>query len=143
MRFLPTRLSTSYPNCDRIGSDPANLIAGDLVLAYVCHMQIQLADWPEGLCREIASIDATSVRRSLDSLLKFERSFDDLDGFIASVFTIRGVLFALQLYDNIPTGDFTLIVNDNRVDDTERLAIFLAATGIRRSDVTWVRSSGT
>ena len=100
-------------------------------------MQIPLSDWPPGLYREIAMLDAASVIEHLGARLTFERDHDDLDGFSAAVFTIGETLFALQLYDNIPTGNFTLIVIGNSDDDRARIDAFLHWSGIPPAAVAW------
>jgi len=69
----------------------------------------------------------------------FERDYDDLDAFSASIFTVNETLFALQLYDHIPTGDYTLMVMHDSNDDQARLAAFLSMSGIPASAVHWQR----
>jgi hypothetical protein len=105
-------------------------------------MQIPLSDWPVGLSREIATICAASVTDNLGTRLIFERDHDDLDAFSAAVFTIGETRFALQLYDNIPTRDFTLIVSNDALDDQFCLEAFLSWSGVPESAVAWRRPRG-
>jgi hypothetical protein len=92
-------------------------------------MQIPLSDWPAGLCREIAAIEPSAVTEHLASRLVFDRDRDDLAAFSAAIFTIDGVPFALQLYDQIPTGHFTLIVTTNLSGDQTSVENFLNWSG--------------
>ncbi|MBO9579445.1 MAG: hypothetical protein J7498_00955 [Sphingobium sp.] len=100
-------------------------------------MQTPLADWPAGLCREIAAIETASIMACLGQRLTFEKDRDDLDAFSAAIFTIDDTRFALQLYDRVPTGNFTLIVSDDAFDDQARLNTFLNWSGVPESAVVW------
>lgn len=100
-------------------------------------MQIALSDWPARLCREIATIDATTVSQQLSGKLTFERGHDDLDAFSAAIFMVDQAYFALQLYDNIPTGDFTLLVMNDLVDDLLSFQTFLKWSGVPMGAVKW------
>jgi hypothetical protein len=102
-------------------------------------MQVALSKWPIGLCREIATIDSAAIVTHLADRLSFERAYDDLDQFSAAVFETGGGVLALHLYDNIPTGDFTLIAMDETGDDLAALNVFLAWSGIPDAAVKWRR----
>lgn len=94
-----------------------------------------------GLCQEIATLDPSAIAHHLSSRLVFERDYDDLDAYSAAVFTIDGKPFALQLYDNIPTGHFTLIATENPDGDQASIQAFLNWCGAPRSALRWERSS--
>lgn len=97
--------------------------------------------WPLGLSHELATIDAVAVRKHLVPTLSFSRDHDDLDSFSFALFDADGQTFALQLYDNAPTGDFTLIKRTQDANDGESLNAFLRWSGIPKAAVKWVRPS--
>ena len=105
-------------------------------------MQVPLSDWPAGLCREVATIDPVAVAEHLGSRLNFEDDRDDLDEFSAAIFIANGVPFALQLYQHIPTGNFTLIAMEDTTDDLGSLNAFLSWSGMPTEAVKWRRSLG-
>jgi hypothetical protein len=88
-----------------------------------------------GLSREIATLEAASVSAALGGKLTFERDCDDLDSYAAAIFTVEDVPLALQLYDNSPTGDFTLITMAAAARDRDSLEAFLAWSGLPASAV--------
>ena len=100
-------------------------------------MQIPIAQWPKGLCREIATIKQVPLEQALNACLTFERSCDDLDHFWAAVFSVNGYTFALQRYDGIPGGDYTLVVMDDCHNDAERLSTFLLMADLSDQAVSW------
>lgn len=102
-------------------------------------MPTSQANWPLGLEHEFATIGALAVREFLSPTLAFCRDHDDLDSFSYAVFEADGQTFALQLYDNGPTGDFTLIRRLSDASDVESLATFLRWSGIPEAAVKWVR----
>jgi hypothetical protein len=106
-------------------------------------MQIPISDWPMGLCQEIATFDPLAITEHLGSRLTFERDQDDLDAFSAAIFTIDAEHFALQLYDNMPTGHFTLIATENPAGDRASVESFLNWSGVPHSAVMWRRPSDT
>ena len=108
-------------------------------LSYPGGMQVPLSDWPAGLDREIATIDPVAIAEGLGARLRFERDHDDLDRFTAAILIIDGTYFALQLYDNIPTGHVTLIAMNDVTDDRASLDAFLRWSGIPPGAVTWRR----
>ena len=102
-------------------------------------MPTSASDWPLGLNHEFATIDAEAVRECLGPTLAFSRGHDDLAGFAYALFEADGEKFALQLYDNIPTGDFTLVRRPGGMTDLESLAAFLRWSRIPEAAVKWVR----
>jgi hypothetical protein len=100
-------------------------------------VQVAISQWPSGLCREIASIKQASIEQALYLNLKFERDFDDLDYYSAAVFRIDELIFALQRYDGIPGGAYTLIVMNEPVDDSASLTKFLVWSGLTEDAVSW------
>lgn len=102
-------------------------------------MSTPQSEWPLGLCHELATIDALAVRKHLVPTLAFSRDHDDLDSFSYALFEAEGQTFALQLYDNAPTGDFTLLGRTQDASVGESLDSFLRWSGIAKAAVKWVR----
>lgn len=107
-------------------------------------MQISLDDWPPDLCREIATFEPDSIVKHLGLRLRFDRGFDDLDGFLAAAFIVENTPFVLQKYDRIPTGQYTLLTTGDPLaagqeTDQARVRQFLVWSGLPDESVTWRR----